>query len=152
MYPDVALEVALLNKLLGTVGALVPGAHMDQKVLVEGVTSVELLSAVIALVDHALLVTHPVVVETVLCQEALATVMTEIGTALGMVNFIVNTPIVGAVQNFIAHFANESFLALLTVRRGKMSPERLSRLELFVANFTSMFCVLHNFALLLFVL
>lgn len=152
MYPDVALEVALLNKLLGTVGALVPGAHMDQKVLVEGVTSVELLSAVIALVDHALLVTHPVVVEAVLCQEALATVMTEIGTALWMVNFIVNTPIVGAVQNFIAHFANESFLALLTVRRGKMSPERLSRLELFVANFTSMFCVLHNFALLLFVL
>ena len=152
MYPDVALEVALLNKLLGTVGALVPGAHVDQEVLVEGVSSVELLAAVVALVDHALLVAHPVVVEAVLCQEALAAVMTEIGTALGMINFIVNTPIVGAVQNLIAHFANESLLALLTVRRGKMSPERFSRQELFVANFTRMFRVLDNFALLLFVL
>ena len=152
VYPDVALEVALLNKLLGTVGALVPGSHVDQEVLVEGVASVELLAAVVALVDHTLFVAHPMVVEAVLCQETLATVVTKIGTALGMINFIVNTPIVGAVQNFIAHFAHKSLLALFTVGRGEMSPKRLSRQELFVTNFTSMFCALHNFALLLFVL
>ena len=152
MYPDVALEITLLNKLLGAVGTLVAGPHVDQEVLVEGVPPVELFTAVVALVDQAFLVTHAVVVEAILRQEALAAVVTQVGTALGMINFVVNTPIVGAVQNFIAHLTNKSLLALLTVRRGKMSPERLSRLELFVTNFTSVFEVLHNFTLFLFVL
>ncbi len=139
MYPDVALEVTLLNKLLGAVRTLVAGPHVDQEVLVEGVPSVELLAAVVALVDQALLVTHPMVVEAILRQEALATVVTQVGTTLRVINFVVNTPIVSAVQNFIAHLTNKPLLALLTVRRRKMSAERLSRLKLFVTNFTGVF-------------
>ena len=139
MYPDVALEVTLLNKLLGAVRTLVAGPHVDQEVLVEGVPSVELLAAVVALVDQALLVTHPMVVEAILRQEALATVVTQVGTTLRVINFVVNTPIVSAVQNFIAHLTNKTLLALLTVRRRKMSAERLSRLKLFVTNFTGVF-------------
>ena len=115
MYPDVALEVTFLDKLLGAVWTLVAGPHVDQEVLVEGVSSVELFAAVVALVDQALLVTHPVVVETILCQEALAAVVTQVRTALWVINFVVNTPIIGAVQNFIAHLANKPLLALLTV-------------------------------------
>ena len=139
MYPDVALEVTLLDKLLGAVRTLVAGPHVDQEVLVEGVPSVELLAAVVALVDQALLVTHPMVVEAILRQEALATVVTQVGTTLRVINFVVNTPIVSAVQNFIAHLTNKTLLALLTVRRRKMSAERLSRLKLFVTNFTGVF-------------
>ena len=152
MYPDVALEVALLDKLLGAVRALVAGPHMDQQVLVEGVASVELLAAVVALMDQALLVTHSVVVEAVLGQEALAAVVTEVGTALRMIHFVVDTPIIGAVQHFIANFAHEPLLALLAVRRGKMCPKRLPGQELFLANFTGMFRILHYFTLLLFML
>ena len=152
MYPDVALEIALLDKLLRTVRALVAGTNMDQQMLVEGVPSVELLTAVVALVDHALLVTHPVVVEAVLCQEALATVVTEIGTALRMIHFVVNTSFIGAVQNFIANFAHKPLLALLAVTRGEMSPKCLPGQELFMANFTGMFGILHYFTLLLFML
>ena len=96
-------------------------------------------AAVVALVDQALLVTHPVVVETILRQEALATVVTQVGTTLRVINFVVNTPIVSAVQYFIAHLTNKPLLALLTVRRRKMSAERLSRLKLFVTNFTGVF-------------
>ena len=152
VYPDVALEIALLDKLLGTVRALVAGPHMDQQVLVEGVASVELLAAVVALVDQALLVTHPVVVEAVLGQEALPAIVTEVGTALRMIHFVVNTPIIGAVQHFIAHLAHKPLLALLAVRRGEMSPKRLPGQELFVTNFTGMFRILHYFTLLLFML
>ena len=66
MYSDVSLEIALLDKLLGAVRTLVAGPYVDQKMLIEGVPSVELLPAVLTFVDHVLLVTHSVVVEAVL--------------------------------------------------------------------------------------
>ena len=133
-------------------GALVPGPHVDEEVLVEGVASVELLAAVVTLVDQTLLVTHPMVVEAVLGQEALATFLTEVRTALWVINLVVKATIVGAVKNFVAHFADKALLALLAVRCGEMSTERLPRLELFLANLTGMLGVLHNLILLLLVL
>ena len=116
VYSDVSLEIALLDKLLGAVRTLVAGPYVDQKMLIEGVPSVELLPAVLTFVYHVLLMTHSVVVEAVLREESLSTVVTEVRVALWMIHFIMNTPLSCTVENLVANFTHKPLLAFLTVR------------------------------------
>merc|ERR550532_1113744 len=58
---NVALQVALLHKLLRAVGTLVPWTNVNQHVLIKAVPPVEFFSAIVALVLLLAFVGHPMV-------------------------------------------------------------------------------------------
>lgn len=98
------------------------------------------------------LVTHSVIVETVLGEETLATEAAQVRIGLWMVNFVMETSIIGTVQHFVAHLANKTLLALLIVRSGVMSLECFPGVKLPMAHLTRIFGVLSWLGLLFLVL
>ena len=130
------LEITLLNELFGAVRTLVTGTDVYQEMFVEGVPPAELLATVLALVDLVVLMAHPVVVQTVLGHEPETADTAEVGIALRVIDFVVKTPLSGAVEHFVADFAEEALLALLIVRGGEVSLHCLPRVELSLTNLT----------------
>ena len=130
------LKITLLHELFGAVRTLVTGTDVYQEMFVEGVSPAELLAAVLALVDLVILVAHPVVVQTVLGHEPEAADTAEVGIALRVIDFVVKTPLSGAVEHFVADFAEEALLTLLAVRGGEVSLHCLPRVELSLTHLT----------------
>ena len=63
-----------------------PGTYVDQEMLIETVSPAELLAAMLTLVNLDILMTQPVVVQTVLCHETLATHAAQVGVTLGVIH------------------------------------------------------------------
>ena len=134
---NVALQVALLHKLLGAVRTLVPWTYMDQHVLVKAVPPVKLFSTVVALVLLLAFVAHPVVVKAGFGDKSQTADRTNVWVGIGMVNLVVKTPCIGSFQNLIAHLANEPLLSLVRVACRKVGLQRLSAGKFLLAHVAS---------------
>ena len=134
---NVALQVALLHKLLRAVGTLVPWTNVDQHVLIKAVPPVKFFSAIVALVLLLAFVAHPVVVKAGLGDKSQTADRANVGVRIRVVNLVVKTPCIGSLQNLIAHLANEALLGLVRVAGRKVGLQCLSAAKFLLAHVAS---------------